>query len=541
MNSDQVDSNHFSLSELLDVSVFQNLLDSFFQLTGLPTALLNIEGKILIASGWQEICTKFHRKNPDTAKRCIESDTVLANQIAAGQSYNIYQCKNGLFDVAAPIIIENQHVGNLFAGQFLFEQPDIDFFTRQAREFRFDQKAYLAALSKVPVLSDHSVKTAIQFLADLTGVIARTVMDKIKISKYSKNLEEQVQLRTADLHAEIKTRKKAEAELQANKDFLESVFNSIQDGIVVLNRDLNVIRMNKTMKEWYPDAEQSIGKKCHEMFRECSEACENCPGIRTFQTRNVEMSEVSVHLADGTLRTLEQYAFPITSDSGELTGIVEYKRDITAKKEIEKQIILEKTFSESLINSLPGIMYVFDQFGHFERWNQNFETVSGYSRNQIKDMNPLDFIAVEDKPRVKNTIDQVLTEGSSTVEAGFATLDGKIIPYLFTGYLYERNGIKYLIGVGLNISDRVKAENEKLNLISRLQDALAQAKQLSGLLPICSSCKKIRDDTGYWNQLETYLAQHTEAQFSHGMCPECADRLYGKESWYRKNKKKKDD
>lgn len=541
MNIEHRDSNRISLSELLDVPAFQNLLDSFFQLTGMPTALLDKTGEILIDSGWQEICTKFHRINPVTAERCKESDTVLANQLATGQSFNIYKCKNGLFDVAAPIIIENQHIGNLFAGQFLFDEPDIDFFTQQAQKFQFDQKAYLAALAKVPIISDTRAKTAIRFLIDLTVIIARTVMDKIKISEHSRDLEEQVQLRTADLHTEIKTRQKAEAELKANKDFLESVFNSIQDGITVMDRDLNVLRMNQTIEQWYPDAKQSIGKKCHQIFRECPDVCEGCPGVRTLQSGNVEMSEISIDLKDGTQRILEQYAFPITDESGELTGIVGYKRDITAKKQIEKQIILEKTFSESLINSLPGIMYVFDQFGHFERWNQNFETVSGYSRDQIKLMNPLDFIAAEDKPRVKKTIHQVFTEGSDTVEAGFATIDGKIIPYLFTGYKFVRNGINYLIGVGLDISERVKTENEKLNLISRLQDALTQAKQLSGLLPICSSCKKIRDDTGYWKQLESYLEEHSDAEFSHGMCPECLDKLYGNESWYLNMKKKEKD
>ncbi len=67
-----------------------------------------------------------------------------------------------------------------------------------------------------------------------------------------------------------------------------------------------------------------------------------------------------------------------------------------------------------------------------------------------------------------------------------------------------------------------------------------EVKTLQGFIPICASCKKIRDDKGYWNQIEGYIQKHSEATFSHGMCPECSDRLYGEEEWYLKVKKKRE-
>ena len=79
---------------------------------------------------------------------------------------------------------------------------------------------------------------------------------------------------------------------------------------------------------------------------------------------------------------------------------------------------------------------------------------------------------------------------------------------------------------GHHLDQRDQAEQEQERLIYKLREALARVKQLSGLLPICSSCKKIRDDQGYWNQIENYLKQHSEAEFTHGICPECARRLY---------------
>jgi hypothetical protein len=77
-----------------------------------------------------------------------------------------------------------------------------------------------------------------------------------------------------------------------------------------------------------------------------------------------------------------------------------------------------------------------------------------------------------------------------------------------------------------HLQARQRAEAERERLIAELQEALANVKTLRGLIPICSSCKKVRDDQGYWTQLETYLAQHSEAEFSHGLCLDCMRRLY---------------
>jgi hypothetical protein len=80
--------------------------------------------------------------------------------------------------------------------------------------------------------------------------------------------------------------------------------------------------------------------------------------------------------------------------------------------------------------------------------------------------------------------------------------------------------------IKIEMQNRKRAEIEKDSLIVELKDALDKVKTLSGLLPICSSCKKIRDDKGYWNQIENYIRSHSNAIFSHGICPDCARKLY---------------
>lgn len=88
------------------------------------------------------------------------------------------------------------------------------------------------------------------------------------------------------------------------------------------------------------------------------------------------------------------------------------------------------------------------------------------------------------------------------------------------------------------IAIRRVTEREREKLIDQLQIALHEIKALNGIVPICSNCKKIRDDKGYWNLLETYIEEHSEASFSHSMCPECSDKYYGDQQWYIKRKKK---
>jgi hypothetical protein len=80
--------------------------------------------------------------------------------------------------------------------------------------------------------------------------------------------------------------------------------------------------------------------------------------------------------------------------------------------------------------------------------------------------------------------------------------------------------------IAYDITERKKVEAERTNLIAHLNETLSKVKTLSGLLPICASCKKIRDDHGYWQKLETFVHEHSNAEFSHSICPDCMERLY---------------
>jgi PAS domain S-box-containing protein len=129
-----------------------------------------------------------------------------------------------------------------------------------------------------------------------------------------------------------------------------------------------------------------------------------------------------------------------------------------ARRQAELKLRSEKHFSDTMIESMPGIVYFYDSNGRFLRWNRNFETVSGYSPLEIASMHPLDFFAGADKVLLEQRIGAVFTQGEASVEADFVTRDGSIKPYFFTGRRVEFEGKPCLVGVGVDVSARRLAE-----------------------------------------------------------------------------------
>jgi len=178
-----------NILDLIDFDKIDILLEGFNKSTGFVTAILDLEGKVLSKSGWRQMCTHFHRVNPETSKKCTISDTILAGKLAAGEKYHFYKCLNGLVDVAVPIVINGEHIANLFSGQFFFEEPDRKFFKNQAEKYGFDEEEYLKALEIVPVVSEEKVKTAMDFLLNMTQMISEMTFQKLEQTVLNEDLQ----------------------------------------------------------------------------------------------------------------------------------------------------------------------------------------------------------------------------------------------------------------------------------------------------------------------------------------------------------------
>lgn len=133
-------------------------------------------------------------------------------------------------------------------------------------------------------------------------------------------------------------------------------------------------------------------------------------------------------------------------------------------------------------------------------------------------------------PRLPELIEQRRLTGKAHGELNGRRKDGSLFPVEFSSVVFENlQGEARTCLIIRDISERKAAEVERERLIQELQDTMARVNTLSGLLPICASCKKIRDEQGHWHHLEIYIRSHSEAEFSHGICPDCQRRLYSED------------
>ena len=162
------------LSELVDVSVVQKLAEAHYRASGMPIGIIDaVDGAMLVGFGWQDICTRYHRVNAISAEHCRESDNYIKGHLDESSPCE-YTCRNGLRDIGVPIRVGGQHLATLFLGQFFYEgeSPDREFFIRQALQFGFDERSYLASLDRVPVFSRPVVENILQYNVALARFIS---------------------------------------------------------------------------------------------------------------------------------------------------------------------------------------------------------------------------------------------------------------------------------------------------------------------------------------------------------------------------------
>jgi len=177
------------ITKLIDIPALQKMMEDLFGVTKIGFALIDLEGKILAATGWQEICTDFHRRNSLTFQNCLESDLRLTEGVKEGE-YRIYKCKNGLNDLVTPLFIGGQHIANIFSGQFFFEDETVDktFFAKQSEKYGFEKEAYLNALLKVPRWQRNHIEVLMRFYTKLTYMLSKTGLGNLQLTENQEDL-----------------------------------------------------------------------------------------------------------------------------------------------------------------------------------------------------------------------------------------------------------------------------------------------------------------------------------------------------------------
>ena len=354
-------------AEIVDVRELKALCESFTTATGAVTAILELDGEVLVATGWQDICTRFHRRNLESAKRCCESDTVLAGRLAEGDGYNVYLCKNGLVDVAVPIAVGGEHVANLFTGQFFLSQPDEAFFIRQAGEFGFDRAEYLDALHRTPIFSDAQVRSIMAFLTSLAKVLGEMGLARIRMQ-------------------------------EANRKFQEAaaIINSSDDAIVGKTPD-------GIVTSWNPGAELLFGYTASEAIGQSMSMLlpadlaheESDILMRLRAGATVDHFETRRVRKDGRIIHISASISPIFDAGGEVVGVSKIARDITEKVDAERALANERSFLRTLIDTLPDLVWLKDGEGVYLRCNPRFEQFFGVQEKEIIGKTDYDFVSCD--------------------------------------------------------------------------------------------------------------------------------------------------
>jgi PAS domain S-box-containing protein len=326
---------------------------------------------------------------------------------------------------------------------------------------------------------------------------------------------------------DVTTRKEAENALRRSEMWLGTIFEASRDGIVV-EYDEKIVFANRPFAQLYgySDPNELIGQ--HVSIVQAPEDNERMLefGRKRLRGEPTPMSyEFKGKRRDGAVIDLE--ASVATSTIDDKRYIVTIIRDIAERKRADEVLKIQKAYFEQLFENSPEAIVVIDENDKVTRANSEFTRMFGYSKEEALGESLHDLIVPDELIDEARMLSRTVTSGSVSRETRRQCKDGTLldVSILATPIRVEDDQAAFYV-IYRDITEAKAAEEERIKLIHELQEALANIKTLSGLLPICSSCKNIRDDKGYWHQVEAYVQNYTEANFTHGICPDCAKKLY---------------
>jgi len=336
--SPESDTSELKLSDVIDIKKIQTLMDEFYKVTKMTMAILDLQGNILVAAGWQDICTKFHRVNPVACRSCNESDIELSRDVPNG-TYKLYRCKNNMWDMATPIMLGNKHLGNIFLGQFIFDDETLDYetFRQQANRYGFNEQEYLAALERVPRFSREIVNAIMSFYASFAKMIGNLSYSNIKLAstlEEHKHAEEEIRVSEARLNRAEIASKSGNWELHLeSKTMISSVGAQKLYGVGKEQFEYDVIKQIP-LPEYRPLLDTALKNLVEE----------NMPYDIEFKIKTAGTGEI---------KDIHSIAI-FDKDKRILFGIIQ---DVTERKLLEREIERESLLLKDLINTQPAGIY----------------------------------------------------------------------------------------------------------------------------------------------------------------------------------------
>ena len=256
-----------------------------------------------------------------------------------------------------------------------------------------------------------------------------------------------------------------------------------------------------------------------------------------FKTKTKQSCELIITKIDGTEFYAQLESSPVIDEARNCRGLRFSLSDITERKKAELALIASKIEIDSIVKTVPDIIYRLDQHGRLTFVSDSVKRY-GYLPEELIGTNVMKIVHPGDRPKTFHKIRERRTGVRSKKSFEARLISKNQTPVSFEVFMISAEGLyspaKFGLGnflgtqgIARDITALKQAEEEREKLITKLQEAFDNIKTLKGLLPICANCKNIRDDKGYWNQIEAYIRDHSDAEFSHSICPLCAEKLYG--------------
>lgn len=306
---------------------------------------------------------------------------------------------------------------------------------------------------------------------------------------------------------------------------LARILDLIQEGIVVCDCDHNILWANQWIGECYADKAPLAGKKCFEVFGAATASRLDCPDLAGLGRGGVQTDPFAYLSPEGHTRWFEMHVYPLEGGEDEATWTVGHIKDATDQRLAEEMLRDEISRRTLMVGqSSDGIVVLDDEGGVFET-NLQFARMLGYSMEEMSALHVWDWERQFSKEETMEMVKAVNEEGAH-FESRHLRKDGSFYDVAISsnGAFYGEK--KYIFCVCRDISESRRSEREREALIEDLQAALAEVKALKGMLPLCSYCKKIRVDDDHWEPVDVYIQAHSEANISHGICPECMKERY---------------
>ncbi|MBT3208811.1 MAG: PAS domain-containing protein [Bacteroidetes bacterium] len=497
---------NYKFDEIFDIEELRNICESFTELTGTTTSILDLDNNVLIATGWQPICTQFHRINNHSSKRCTESNAELTKQLKEGKKYSLYKCKNGLMDVAMTIMVRNTHVGNFLTGQFLTEKPDVDFFRKQAENFGFNEHKYLAALENVPVYNEEKIKKTIQFLVALTetiGNIGARNLENIEINKQLETDKKNISEANKELQIAQKT-------LKENEEKFRNITEQVTEMIFLTDDKSTIKYISPSSNSIFGYTPQEMEGKLFMKFLKKTEIPKAMKEfIKTFMkgtpTINLEllMKHKNGNYFVGEL-TVRKY------NSDKLKGTIGLIRNISEKKKTEEELLFKEREFRTLTENMPGIIFrVFcKEDNKMVFYNDMLLEFTGYKSEELMRGNVCSLfprIHPEDQAYIEKDVAKAISKKASfNLEYRFKHKNGEIRHFSEIGNpIFDTDDtLLYLEGMIFDITERKKAEEAHRNEKRFIEKAI---DSLPGIFYLFNSKGKFLR----WNQNFEIISEYS--------------------------------